>query len=80
MHGANSAGSQATQALAHTKGGLRTIVHAVVNGKSRPVSIVLNPSQTGDPPQAVGLLSNAGRWRLALMDKSYESDEPWLHR
>lgn len=73
--GANPAGGQATQALGRTKGGLNTKIHAAVDGKGRPVSIVLTPGQAGDSPQAIGLLRAAGTWRLAMMDKAYDSDE-----
>ena len=73
--GANPAGGQFTQALGRTKGGLNTKIHAAVDGKGRPVSIVLTPGQAGDSPQAIGLLRAAGTWRLAMMDKAYDSDE-----
>ena len=73
--GANPAGGQATQALGRTKGGLNTKLHAAVDGQGRPVSIVLTPGQAGDSPQAIGLLHDAGRWRLVMMDKAYDSDE-----
>jgi transposase len=73
--GANPAGGQASQALGRTKGGLNTKIHAAVDGKGRPVSIALTPGQAGDSPQAIDLLRDAGRWRLVMMDKAYDSDE-----
>lgn len=73
--GANPAGGQENQALGRTKGGLNTKLHVAVDGQGRPVSIVLTPGQAGDSPQAIGLLREAGRWNLAMMDKAYDSDE-----
>ena len=73
--GANPAGGQATQALGRTKDGLKTKLHAAVDGQGRPVSIVPTPGQAGDSPQAIGWLRDAGRWRLVMMDKAYDSDE-----
>ncbi|MFF3341888.1 IS5 family transposase [Streptomyces flavidovirens] len=44
------------EALGRSRGGLSTKVHLAVDGRGRPLSILLTPGQAGDNPQLVPLL------------------------
>ncbi|MFJ9417787.1 IS5 family transposase [Streptomyces sp. NPDC101227] len=45
------------EALGRSRGGLSTKVHLAVDGRGRPLSILLTPGQAGDNPQLVPLLA-----------------------
>jgi transposase len=72
--GANPAGGQENQALGRTKGGLNSKLHAAVDGYGRPLALSLTAGQVSDCPQAIDLLERAGGWKIAIMDRAYDSD------
>jgi transposase len=73
----------ADHALGRSRGGLSTKIHAVVDGRGRPLVILLTPGQAGDPPMMLPLLARLrvgrplGRPRTrpdrVLADKAYSS-------
>jgi transposase len=72
-HGANPAGGQAAQAMGRTKGGLNTKIHALVDNRGGPRSLVLSAGQLGDVTVAPVLLRGlAGGCVIA--DKAYDSN------
>lgn len=70
-------------ALGRSRGGLSTKIHAAVDGKGRPLAILLTPGQAGDAPMMLPLLAQirvarpVGRPRTTpctvLADKAYSS-------
>jgi transposase len=70
-------------ALGRSRGGLGTKIHAVVDGRGRPLVILLTPGQAGDAPMMLPLLAQLrvgrqlGRPRTrpekVLADKAYSS-------
>jgi transposase len=73
--GANPAGGQAQQALGRTKGGLNTKFHFAVDGRGVPRALVLTAGQVNDCTQAISVLEQSGKFRLAIMDKAYDTNE-----
>jgi len=70
-------------ALGRSRGGLSTMIHAAVDGRGRPLAILLTPGQAGDAPMMLPLLAHlrvqptSGRPRTGpdrvLADKAYSS-------
>lgn len=73
------------EALGRSRGGLSTKIHLAVDGRGRPLSILLTPGQAGDNPQLFALLDaievnqpGPGRPRkrpdMLIADKAYAHD------
>jgi hypothetical protein len=45
-------------ALGRSRGGLSTKIHAAVDGRGRPLAILLTPGQAGDAPMMLPLLAH----------------------
>jgi len=70
-------------ALGRSRGGLSTKIHAAVDGRGRPLAILLTPGQAGDAPMMLPLLAHLGVQRTigrprtrpdrVLADKAYSS-------
>ena len=78
-------GTQDGEAIGRSRGGLTTKIHLAVDGRGRPLSILLTPGQAGDNPQLLPLLdairvkgSGLGRPRkrpdMLIADKAYAHD------
>jgi len=75
--------NRANHALGRSRGGLSTKIHAAVDGRGRPLAILLTPGQAGDAPMMLPLLAHLrvqrtiGRPRTrpdrVLADKAYSS-------
>lgn len=77
--------AQDGEALGRSRGGLSTKIHLAVDGRGRPLSILLTPGQAGDNPQLLALLDHIrvnppgpGRPRsrpdVLIADKGYAHD------
>ena len=84
-------GTQDGEAIGRSRGGLTTKIHLAVDGRGRPLSILLTPGQAGDNPQLLPLLdairvkgSGLGRPRkrpdMLIADKAYAHDHPPVGR
>jgi transposase len=73
------------EALGRSRGGLSTKIHLAVDGRGRPLAVLLTPGQAGDNPQLFALLDTIrvhdgrpGRPRkkpdLLIADKAYAHD------
>ncbi|MEU7997676.1 IS5 family transposase [Micromonospora sp. NPDC049060] len=78
-------GAQDGEAIGRSRGGLSTKIHLAVDGRGRPLSILLTPGQAGDNPQLLALLDairvnepGPGRPRkrpeVLIADKGYAHD------
>jgi transposase len=67
------------EALGHSRGGLTTKIHAVIDGLGRPLCFLLTPGQAADCRQARPLLEGLVFERL-IGDRGYDTDEirDWL--
>jgi transposase len=67
------------EALGRSRGGLTTKIHAVVDGRGRPLCFLLTPGQAADCRQARALLEGLAFERL-IGDRGYDTDElrDWL--
>lgn len=77
--GLNAAGGRDLQAVGLTKGGWNTKLHAAVDRRGRPWSLLLTAGQVADVSQATEVLQNL-RPKLTVADKGYDSDplRNWL--
>jgi transposase len=77
--GCNPAGGQEHQAMGRTKGGLNTKLHAVVDGRGRPVALLLGAGQEADIARARETMGEIS-CRQLVGDKGYDSDafRQWL--
>ena len=71
--GLNAAGGRDLQAIGLTKGGMNTKLHAVVDGKGRPLALQLTAGNVADVSQAEELLEEVDA-KTAVLDKGYDSD------
>lgn len=71
--GLNAAGGRDLQAVGLTKGGWNTKLHAAVDGKGRPLALILTGGQVSDVTQAEELLQETEA-KIAVLDKGYDSD------
>lgn len=73
------------EALGRSRGGLSTKIHLAVDGRGRPLSVLLTPGQAGDNPQLLNVLDavavhdgGPGRSRkrpdMLIADKGYAHD------
>lgn len=74
--GANPRGGQAAQHMGPSRGGLTTKIHAVVDGRGRPVVLALSAGNIADSIKAPELFAQltTGRASAMLGDKGYDSD------
>jgi transposase len=66
-------GAQA-QAIGRSRGGRTTKIHALVDGRGRPLRFALSPGQRGDAPLAPTLIEGLPEARLCVADTAYDSD------
>ena len=72
------------EALGRSRGGLTSKVHLAVDGRGRPMSVVLTPGQAGDNPQLLPLLDairvpRVGRGRPRKRPEHLIADRAYSH-
>ncbi len=60
--------------MGHSRGGLTTKIHAVVDAEGRPVRFSLTPGQAHDGPPALGLIDDLREGPILLADRAYDSN------
>jgi transposase len=77
--GLNPEGGREAQAIGKTKGGWNTKVHAAVDQRGAPVTLLLSPGNDADISHATDLADNILAGTI-VADKGYDSDEfrTWL--
>jgi transposase len=60
--------------MGHSRGGLTTKIHALVDAEGRPVRIELTAGQAADAPVAEKLLCDLRPGSILLADKAYDTD------
>ena len=60
--------------MGRTKGGLNTKIHALVDNRGRPVSVVLSAGQAADVAVAPVLLAGVVAGCCVIADKAYDSN------
>ena len=72
-HGTGGPGGPENQGIGDTRGGRNTKVHALVDGKARPVRLLLTAGHRHDLISAPDLVAGQSD-RTILADKAYDSD------
>jgi len=63
------------KAVGHTRGGLNTKIHAIVDGLGNPVEFLLSPGNDGDSTHAIEILDRVDiKGNNVLGDKAYDTD------
>lgn len=73
LGGRRKRGAQA-QAIGRSRGGRTTKIHAVVDGRGRPLTFTLSAGQRGDAPLAPALIEALPAARICAADTAYDSD------
>lgn len=60
--------------MGHSRGGLTTKIHALVDAEGRPVGLELSAGQAHDSTQAEDLLEPLGEGAILLADKAYDTN------
>ena len=60
--------------MGHSRGGLTTKIHALVDAEGRPVRLELTAGQAGDAPMATKLLDAVAPGATVIADKAYDTD------
>jgi transposase len=60
--------------MGHSRGGLTTKIHALVDAEGRPVRLALTAGQAGDAPMAARLLDAVAPGATVIADKAYDTD------
>ena len=64
----------ADHGMGRSRGGLTSKLHAVVDGRGRPIRMLLTPGQTHDAKPALALLAGLPEGALLLADRAYDSN------
>lgn len=72
--GLNAAGGRHLQAVGLTKGGWNTKLHAAVDRKGRPCSLLLTAGHVADISEATEVLKDLDA-KIVVADKGYDSDQ-----
>jgi len=60
--------------MGHSRGGLTTKIHALVDAEGRPVCLELTAGQAGDAPMATKLLDAVAPGATVIADKAHDTD------
>jgi transposase len=60
--------------MGHSRGGLTTKIHALVDAEGRPVRLELSAGQAGDAPMATRLLDAVAPGATVIADRAYDTD------
>ena len=61
--------------MGHSRGGLTTKIHALVDAEGLPSSLKLTEGQAHDGRSARGMLDALAEGQTLLADRAYDSDE-----
>jgi len=60
--------------MGHSRGGLTTKIHAMVDAEGRPFRFALTPGQAHDAPPAMGLIDDMREGAILLADRAYDTN------
>jgi len=60
--------------MGHSRGGLTTKIHALVDAMGMPIMLKLTEGQAADGPSAADMFDSVGKGDILLGDRAYDSD------
>lgn len=60
--------------MRHSRGGLTTKIHALVDAEGRPIRLMLTPGQAGDAPVALAMTADLASGSTLIADRAYDTD------
>ena len=60
--------------MGHSRGGLTTKIHALVDAQGRPIRLKLTPGQAGDAPVGTEFVADLGQGATLLADRAYDTN------
>ena len=60
--------------MGHSRGGLTTKIHALVDAEGRPLRLHLSPGQAGDAPVGTALVAELDEGATLIADRAYDTN------
>lgn len=60
--------------MGHSRGGLTTKIHALVDAEGRPIRLVLTPGQAGDAPVGTAFVAELDEGATLIADRAYDTN------
>ena len=60
--------------MGHSRGGLTTKIHALVDTEGRPIRLELTPGQAGDAPVGTAFTEGLDRGATLIADRAYDTN------
>ncbi len=60
--------------MAHSRGGLTTKIHALVDAEGRPIRLKLTPGQAGDAPVGAQFVADLDEGATLIADRAYDTN------
>ena len=60
--------------MGHSRGGLTTKIHALVDAEGRPIRLKLTPGQAGDAPVGTEFVDNLAPGAPLIADRAYDTN------
>ncbi|SDX69982.1 Transposase DDE domain-containing protein [Albimonas donghaensis] len=60
--------------MGHSRGGLTTTIHALVDAEGRPIRLKLTPGQAGDAPVGTAFVAGLDEGATLIADRAYDTN------
>ena len=60
--------------MGHSRGGLTTKIHALVDAEGRPIRLTLTPGQAGDAPVGEAFVADLDHGATLVADRAYDTN------
>ena len=60
--------------MGHSRGGLTTKIHALVDAEGRPIRLKLTPGQAGDAPVGTEFVDGLDHGATLIADRAYDTN------
>jgi transposase len=60
--------------MGHSRGGLTTKIHALVDAEGRPIRLTLTPGQAGDAPVGTAFVAYLDEGATLIADRAYDTN------
>ena len=60
--------------MGHSRGGLTTKIHALVDAEGRPIRLTLTPGQAGDAPVGTEFVADLAEGATLIADRAYDTN------
>ena len=61
--------------MGHSRGGLTTKIHALVDAEGRPIRLAITPGQAGDAPVGTEFVAELDEGAILIADRAYDTND-----